>query len=132
MRDIERLALMAASKPKKGAEPEVAPGSYSVDFKVHVKGTVQVGEDETYTPTTHVPLIPAMALALRRSGVQRDGIVSLLVATMTEVMTCDDDFRAALAADVEEAEKLFRAGLAELPKATRKGKTRAKLTVSSL
>jgi hypothetical protein len=128
MNEIETLALSKLSVPDVRAS--VRAGKYDVDFVVHIKGSLDVSEDETYTPTTHVPIIPAMALALRRAGVQRDGIVLALVDAMKEVMASDEDLRETLKADVDEAEKLFRQGLAELPRAIRKGKVRTKLGFS--
>lgn len=126
MKELETLALSKLNVPEVRAA--VKAGKYDVDFMVHVKGSLDVGEDETYIPTTHVPIIPAMALALRRAGVQREGIVLALVEAMKEAMACDDDMREKLKSDVDEAEKLFRAGMAALPRATRKGKVRTKLS----
>ena len=124
--NIEALALSKV-KLGEGVREAVKPGEYHVGFVVEVKGSLVVGADETYTPTTHVPLIPAMALALRRAGFQRDGILALLVDAMRETMTGGESFREELEADVKEAEKLFRASLAILPRASRAGKVHAKV-----
>jgi hypothetical protein len=127
---LSNIQALALSKVKVGDEVRglVRPGSYEVGFSVVVAGSLIVGEDETYVPTTHVPLIPAMALALRRSGFQREGILASLVDAMRETMEGGEEFREALEVDVKEAEKLFRASLAILPRATRAGKVKAKVT----
>src|SRR5574337_234004 len=64
----------------------ILPGNYHVDFHVHVKGELVVFDDEDYTPTTSVPLIAAMALALKKSGLQKANIINLLQESMTEML----------------------------------------------
>lgn len=56
--EIQKLAI---SKVKADREA-ILPGTYPVDFTVHVKGTVSVGEDYARAATGSIPWLEASAL----------------------------------------------------------------------
>lgn len=69
-----------AQKGDKAARAAVAAGEYTVEpFTVVVGGTMTVAEDASYTPTTSIPLLATMVVALHRAGVQREGIAQAII-----------------------------------------------------
>ena len=78
MTPIQLLALARALKEKeeKAARNSVAPGSYRVDFNIHISGEVDVEEDYVKTPTVSIPWTEVYAL-LREILLQGiDGLVA--------------------------------------------------------
>lgn len=69
--NVELLALDRVIDGGEGKQIRncVTPGSYSVDFRVHVSGTMQVGEDYVKRATVSVPWTEAYAL-LREVAIQ--------------------------------------------------------------
>jgi hypothetical protein len=117
-------------KEAKLARPHVDAGEYDIDTIVHlhVSGTLDVGEDEQYTPTAKIPWKATMALFLRYAGVTREHAMASLVLAMQEALKTDAkaaELVAALA-DLDEAEALVQAGLDDLPKESRAGKVSVK------
>lgn len=133
------LALnTAATKLAKDVRDSVTPGTYEVDEVVafRVTGTVKVGEDETYTPTTSVPTKAALALFMRYAGVTGPHAMEALARAMREAAALGTDAKAAKIIaemhDVDATEAKVIASLEALPKATRKGKVSvSKVTVTA-
>jgi hypothetical protein len=129
--EIQKLALEKLSL--EANRRSIAPGVYQIPaFNVQVSGTLDVLPDQTYTPTTDIPLIPIVALALKKMGVQRDHFLGVLREAATEVLLADKEMRAALIQQVGLAdfEEEFRQRvLATLPRKTRAGQVKADLTV---
>ena len=123
---LQKLALSNIG-PSKDERAAIKPGNYSVDFTVTVRGTLGVNKPETFTPTVHVPLIPTVALALKKMGVQREGFLALLRESMTEVLEADTTMRKAIVDELGlgQFEADFRATLGSLPRQTRAGKVTA-------
>lgn len=129
---LQKLALSNVEISKEERKT-IAPGNHQVSFTVSVEGQLNVAENETYTPTVDVPLIPTVALALKKMGVQREHFLGILKESMTEVLSADKGMREAL---IEESglaafEADFRKTLGTLPRKTRVGKVKAKLKVSA-
>lgn len=136
MNSLELVALTKAISDKsstyKEARNELAPGTHEVDFTARIQGSIIVGEDEEYTPTTSISLIGAMCLAVRRMGIQRGPFLDTMKEVCTEAMQADEETRKALMEElgVKEFEAEFKSRLTtQLPKATRKGKIKTALTV---
>jgi len=130
----------ALDKQAKKQRDDLTPGEHEVEGEITLSysGTVKVSEDESYTPTTSIPLKVALALFLRYSGVTGPTARDALIKAMTEALEIErlsgKEKRAAVeaireVADLDAAEEAVRKGLAELPEATRKGKVSAKVTV---
>jgi hypothetical protein len=144
MSNLESLTpsqLFALSKVVKTAElksarEQLAPGEHIVPtFAVQIDGNVSVSEDEEYVPTTSISLIGAACLAIRRMGIQREAFLKVMKEVCTEALTSSEATRAALMLDanVKEFETAFKAEFtAQLPKASRKGKTRVTANASTL
>lgn len=130
---LQRLALAQATKLSAEERVAIAPGTYQVGFGVTVSGEITVDADDTYTPTSSVPLIPTLALALKKMGIQRTHFLEVLREAMTETLASGEDLRAALVAEsgLDEAETSLRAMLKKLPKETRRGKTHARIRATA-
>ena len=139
---MDNLTLLALAKAleklaaKTDARAGIAPGAYKVDTRVvvHLKGSVNVGEDSDYIPTTSIPIKIAFALFLKYSGVTRGAAMTALVQAMTEAIVLDAEGADTVGiieelADLEAAEGLVRAGLAKLPKKPKSGAVTHKLAV---
>lgn len=113
----------------------IEPGSYYVDreFKVHVTGTVNKGEDVEYTPTADIPMKATLALVLKKAGIQRKNIRRILTESMQEAITMGkkgSDVISEQISDIEECEAYVKEITDALPKKTKTGPTTGKLTVN--
>jgi hypothetical protein len=144
MRSIVLAALgKALPKLAKKDRGSLKPGEYKVKGTVTLAydGKVKVSEDESYIPTVSIPLKTALALFLRYSGVTGPAARDALIKAMTEALEIEKlsgkEKKAAIeaireVADLDAAEKAVRAGLDELPLATRDGKVTANVDVEEI
>lgn len=90
------LALFNAVKkgvPVKDAREETKPGVYLgmvMDLTVEVD-EMRVAPDTDKSPTASIPLLPTLALLLKRMGVQRDAALDILKEVMTEALDLGKD-----------------------------------------
>jgi hypothetical protein len=128
---IQKLAI---NKLEVENVEQFAPGTYRVEpFTVEISGEIRVGAPSEVTPTASIPLIPTLALAIRRMGIQREPFLAKLREVMTEVLTADEATRTAMVTDlgVAEFEAMMREQvLRRLPKQRRAGPVRARVTVT--
>ena len=92
-------------------------------------GALTIGHDTDKAPTASIPLLPTLALMVRRMGVQRDAALALLKETMTEALTLDKDAMKRLLDDqgVAEAEQMVKNEvIATLPRTPVKKAVKAK------
>ena len=132
---LQRLALEKITAGGKEARASVSPGVHIVrPFTVRIEGTLKVSEDYETTPTTSIPLIPTIALALKKMGVQREGFMEKLRESMEEVLGTEDcTLREVLAAEsgLAEFEAELRAKVFDqLPKIPHKGAVTPALVVT--
>jgi hypothetical protein len=129
--DLQKLALSKLDIEVN--RRNISPGRYPLQpFTIEVSGELVVSEDEPYTPTVNIPLIPTVALALKKMGVQRGHFLKVMREAVTEVLLQDTEMRRQLIAQsgLAEFEDDFRRQvLANLPKPTRAGKVNTELTV---
>ncbi len=127
------IVALARHFAKQAEKLRLQPGIYQVSqtLTIELAGAVEKAPDLEYTPTADIPLIPALALLLKRSGVQREAAKALLIEVMTEALNSDEDARAALEeeAGVLEAMKHVRQITAALPKKTKQGATKVAVAV---
>jgi hypothetical protein len=122
------LALQHAMK--KGldakARDEVGPGVHTnlvMDLTVRV-GELRVAADTDKAPTCSIPLLPTLALLLKRMGFQRDKALEMLAEVMEEAINLDKDATKALLSEsgVKEAQDLLKKNvIAKLPRTPVKG-----------
>lgn len=137
MNAIQTLAVAKVIKDTalKTARHEVDPGIYPVDTLVHITGTIRIGEDEEYIPTTSIPVIDALALMLHDAGITGPNAINTLMRAMTRALNQDEDAKAiikGLRSDMEEAEAKVTAALDTLPVQIRHGKVTTKLTITEI
>lgn len=127
------LAFLADILAKAAEEQrdELAPGAYTLDEIVTLKleGTVKVSTDTERAPTCSIPLLPALALMVKRMGVQREKALDLLREVMTEALKLGKDASEELLAEtgVAEAQKQLKEEvIAKLPKTPAKGMVKVK------
>lgn len=125
---IFSLALQHAMK--KGldakAREEVGPGVHNnlvMDLTVRV-GEMRIANDTDKAPTCSIPMLPTLALLLKRMGFQRDKALEMLAEVMEEAINLDKDATKALLAEtgVKEAQDLLKKNvIAKLPRTPVKG-----------
>jgi hypothetical protein len=117
------LALQHAMKKglDASAREEVGPGVHTnlvMDLTVRV-GEMRIGADTDKAPTCSIPLLPTLALMIKRMGFQRDKALEVLTEVMTQAINLDKDATKALLAEtgVADAEKLLKTEvIAKLPR----------------
>jgi hypothetical protein len=110
-------------------------GEYKVDEIVTLKldGTVKVSADGDKAPTCSIPMLAAMALLVRRMGIQREAALDMLSEVMREALALTKDgaageaVSAKLLADsgvADALEQIQTDVVANLPKTPVKGQVR--------
>jgi hypothetical protein len=129
MESLKAIVLCSLSQHFKAAEKKehrdfLKPGTYNVDFTVHVSGKVSIGKDAEKTPTVSIPLKETLALFIQYSGVTRDAAIDVLRRAMTDALKNDTKGRGAIAElDIVNPvfEEVVENFLKELPKVPQKG-----------
>lgn len=132
---IKLIALDKALKKKDADEArrEVKPGTYPVDFTVHVSGSIKVGEDSDKVPTVSIPFKDVLALFVQRAGITRETSLKLLRECVATALKDDNTAAGCLDEHIEAvyAEEVATV-LASLPRTKVAGQVRATLTVEEL
>lgn len=117
---VKILALeKAAAKTAKSenARAQLAPGTYSVDALVKVSGTLTVAPDTERVPTVSIPLLPALALALKYAGVTGQAARDAILRGVREALEAGQAAADILPEGLEtEVAALKKSIAAELPK----------------
>lgn len=124
-------ATALAHAMKKGVDATAArevlqPGTYRdirIELVLSIK-EMRVGADTDKAPTSSIPLLPAMALLVRRMGLQRSDALKTLREVMEEAINLKGDASSKLLAEtgVAEAEEMLRSEvIAKLPRTPVKG-----------
>jgi hypothetical protein len=127
-----QTVLLAKLLAKDAKSIKLAAGHHSVDGFTFTcdGGSISVGDDETYTPTTSIPLLATMVVALHRAGFQREGIASLIIDAATDAVNAGgkvgDELETTIAYVQQEVADLKARLSAELPDKVRAGKVRVK------
>lgn len=125
------FATALAHAMKKGvdattARDELEPGVYrdiKIELVVSIK-EMRVAPDTDKAPTSSIPMIAALALLVRRMGLQRDDALKTLREVMQEAIALKSDASSTLLAEtgVAEAEEMIRSEvIAKLPRTPVKG-----------
>jgi len=87
LKPTEIVALSKAIKTKdaKNAMKTLDEGLHTVDFLIHVFGTLDIKDTEKNS-TCSIPLLKALALALHYAGCQRDNLLPTLEKTIRQSM----------------------------------------------
>jgi phosphoenolpyruvate carboxylase len=128
MKPIEIISLtkLVKDKAKDAARKDIAPGNYTIDRLIHVKGVLTVAEDYQKTPTTTVLSKEAFALVLQYAGVTAQAAEKALIKAFEDVIAetngkavgaVSEEYKAI----VEKGMKHVEAIVEKLPKVTCKG-----------
>jgi hypothetical protein len=126
-----KIALALITAIKKGIDAETAraetnPGVYRdirLDLTVEV-GEMRVAPDTDKSPTSSIPLLPTLALLLKRMGVQREDALEVLRDVMQQALEMGKDATKQLLEEtgvVEMEERLRQEVIAKLPRVPVKG-----------
>lgn len=134
---MDNAVIVALAKWfKNAAENIVLPvGVHPIDTELTltVKGAVEKFEDQQYTPTVDIPLLPTLALLLEKAGFQRERAKELLIDAMTDALNngveANEDIEDRIK-DVHAAMQHVRQVTQALPKKTRSGRTTVAVAVT--
>lgn len=135
MNDLLLTALNACIGKLAKSNNPLLPGSYNLDetITLRVAGTVEKGDDESYTPTISVPVKALAATLLPRLGATREAGIAVLVEAITEALNNGKKADETLRDRMKDADAAFdlvnQRVLATLPPSTRTGKTRVDCTL---
>lgn len=123
------LAILQAAK--KGVDAKIArdetnPGVYrDIKLDVHIEvDEMRVAHDSDRAPTCSIPLLPTLALFIKRMGIQREEALDILKDVMTQALDMGTDATKVLLAEsgVAEMEKRLKEEvIAKLPRTPTKG-----------
>ena len=104
-------ALKAYAKtqgdPRDLAAPDQKVEGLVINLTLEV-GEMSIGHDTDKTPTTSIPMLPTLALLVKRMGATREAALTMLKEVMTEALSLGKDASAML---------LLESGVAETEKA---------------
>lgn len=133
------LALLGkiVAKAAEARRDDLAPGKYEIDeiLTLKLEGAVKVSPNTDKASTSSIPLLPALALFVRRMGLQRDRALTVLCEVMQEALSLGEDAATELLAEtgVDEAQERIRAEvIAKLPRTPVKGSVQVKGTVQAV
>ena len=119
------LALQnAVSKASKSLD--LPPGIYPIDatYLIRLTGGITRHADTTTSPTTSLPLLPILALALQKAGCTRDATLSIILESCRDVLTGKAPATLQDPSISSGVEKLRKAFASSLPSVPRKGQLR--------
>lgn len=107
--DAAIKAEFGKDDPRDKVLPDQTIDGLAVNLTVEV-GSLQIGHDTDKTPTCSIPLLPTLALLVKRMGATRDAALQMIKDAMTEALTLDKGATEALMAEsgVAEAETLIK------------------------
>ena len=135
LKSMDPVVLAALGKLFSDAAKEqrdtVPVGDHDVSeiVTLQVTGCVSVSPDTEKLPTSSIPMLPTLALLLKRMGVQRERAMELIREVMQEALELHKDATAKLLEEtgVAECEKALKDEvIAKLPKTPVKGQVRVK------
>lgn len=110
--------FMKGENPRDQVAPDQTLEGVKIDMILEV-GTVKIGHETDKAPTASIPLLPTLALLVRKMGFQRDKALEMLKEAMQEAINLDKSAAKALLAEagVAEAEKLVKSEvISKLPR----------------
>ena len=124
MSDLSNLQTVVLAKLNSRVEDlDVSPGAYEFDFCVRIQGRAVRAADTEATPTSRALTLETLALFIKRSGLQREAAINILMEVMRDSVQLGSDQKTALLeiTGVAEARDRLAREMAKLPKVSRKG-----------
>lgn len=126
--DINEVVKAALARAIKVNSTAIDPGDYRLDgtrIIMDLSGVLSKGEAEFHPPTTSVPLIASIALALRLMGVQREQFLEKLEVAMNAALALDEqaeEFVKVFNDDYAATEAKVKSSMRALPPRRHEGK----------
>lgn len=126
--DINEVVKAALARAIKVDSTAIDPGDYRLDgtrIIMELSGVLSKGEAEFHVPTTSVPLIASIALALQLMGIQREQFLEKLEIAMNAAMAIDEkgeEFVRAFNEGYAATEAKVKASMKALPPRRHEGK----------
>ena len=126
--DIREVVNAAVSKALAPNSKEIDSGSYRLDGTrviIDLSGKLSKGEAEWHTPTTSIPTIATLALAVKLMGFQQERFLEQLEVAMNAAIAMDEqaeEYVKAFNDAYARTERKIQRSLKALPKKTREGK----------
>jgi hypothetical protein len=122
------LGRVVDSKVEKIARGNISAGVYHIDETVRIKGVLHVNPDVERVPTSSIPLLPVLAMMIRRLGIGRSAALKLLRECCQDAMSSDVNISDKIAESVIDYNNVLNLVKSEvvsqLPKTKVKGQTR--------
>jgi len=128
VKDALKKVAKTAGDARERAEPDQTLNGLVINMTLEID-TLTIGHDSDKAPTASIPLLPTLALLVKRMGVTRDAALDAIKGAMEEALALDKDAAKALMqeAGVAEAEKLVKEKvIATLPRTPVKKSAKAK------
>ncbi len=128
IKDALKQVAKTAGDARKRAEPDQTIEGLVINMTLEVD-KLTIGHDSDKAPTASIPLLPTLALLVKRMGITRDAALETIKDVMEEALALDKDATKALMeeAGVVEAEKLIKEKvIATLPRTPVKKSAKAK------
>ena len=128
VKDALKQVAKTAGDARDRAEPDQTIEGLVINMTLEID-KLTVGHDGDKAPTASIPLLPTLALLVKRMGVTRDAALDALKGAMEEALSLDKDAAKTLMQEmgVAEAEKLIKEKvIATLPRTKVKKSAKAK------
>jgi ABC-type sulfate transport system substrate-binding protein len=132
MFDLQEAIKIALQKAMQADSAKLETGEYDLTGTrviIDLKGKMSKGAAEWHVPTTSIPTIATLALAIKMMGVQRDRFLSILEVAMQAAINQDEqasEYVKAFNEDVAVMEAKVRESMASLPPRRHEGKVYTK------
>lgn len=90
VKDALKQREKTAGDPRDNANPDRTTKGLVINMTLEVDELI-VGHDTDKEPTASIPLLPVLALMVKRSGATKDATLALLREVMEEALTLDKD-----------------------------------------
>jgi len=111
-------------------------GTHHVDFTIRVHGSLNVLEDEDYTPTIDLLSLPVIVLAIQRMGCTRDAFVKALTDIAADAIERGESVTESVRKEVDSVklnvDKLKKLMEDKLPKVKRSGKVLKAIEIETI
>ena len=135
MNNLQKIVIAKSFSEKeiKLARAEIRPGQYEIDFIVRFRGILSVAQDTEKSSTVSIPLLPALALALRYAGITGQAAQKAILAGVKAALLQKESPADVLSAGLEgEIERLKKEIQKSLPKTPVKGKVKFTGTIEEI
>ena len=135
IKDALKKVAKTAGDARDGADPDQTVEGLVINMTLEID-QLKIGHDTDRAPTASIPLLPTLALLIKRMGATREAAMEMMTEVMDEALTLDKDATTALleeqgVADAQAAIKKKVIGKLPRTKVKKMAKVKGvKLTIS--